>query len=261
MKQPYRVGEYVELPTNGRGRVRGLIHESWTVEGVRYLRLYSYAMRTIATYRIDRRGRLKKLPEPREPAETLDTGLPTAEPPKPPRGILIPFVAAILLGFMVLPLIQGGFGMIQAGVTTYEGFLKSELSLGRLVSTVANRVSYRPDIDDYWSAPEDVWQSRNGDCEDQAMVVAAYLSHHGIEHTLLGLSLKSGLQGHVVVVVTDREGPILLDPTGATAPAGIRRYAPGTQLSEVVSHYATLPARVYPPNPEAGRPEPIGVVE
>jgi hypothetical protein len=190
-----------------------------------------------------------------------DAGPPIAEPFKPQGGILSAFVAAILLGFMVLPLIQGGFGMIQAGVTTYEGFLKSELTLGRLVSTVASRVSYRPDIDEYWSAPEDVWQSRNGDCEDQATVVSAYLSHHGIEHTVLGLSLKNGLQGHVVVVVTDTEGPILLDPTGATAPAGIRRYAPGTPLSEVVSQYATLPARVYPPNPDAGRPEPIGVVE
>jgi hypothetical protein len=218
------VGEYVELPTHGRGR-------------------------------------LKKLPEPREPAETPDTGLSTAEPPKPPGGVLIALVAAILLGFMVLPLIQGGFGMIQAGVTTYEGFLKSELSLGRLVSTVASRVSYRRDLDDYWSAPEDVWHSRNGDCEDQAAVISAYLSHHGIEHTVLGLSLKNGLQGHVVVVVIDREGPILIDPTGATAPAGIRRYAPGTPLSDVVSQYATLPARVYPPNPDAGRPEPISVVE
>ncbi|HKK47585.1 MAG TPA: transglutaminase-like domain-containing protein, partial [Alkalispirochaeta sp.] len=130
-----------------------------------------------------------------------------------------------------------------------------------LVSTVAQRVSYRPEPDDYWSAPDDVWASRSGDCEDHAMVVSAYLSRQNVDHTLLGLSLKSGLEGHVVVVVTGQDRPILLDPTGATAQSGIERFPPGTALREVAAKYATLPAQRYGPNVSPGDPEPVGTVE
>jgi hypothetical protein len=138
--------------------------------------------------------------------------------------------------------------------------MEREMSLPQLASEVASRVRYRVDVEEYWSAPQDVWSSRLGDCEDHAMIVSAYLAYHDIEHTILGLSLEDQLQGHVVVVAHTKDGPGLLDPTRATTPTGYRQFPPGTALSEIVTEYAVPPARVYEPTPPAGRPDPIGTV-
>ncbi|MEX2442493.1 MAG: hypothetical protein WD492_02725 [Alkalispirochaeta sp.] len=176
-------------------------------------------------------------------------------------SVIVLLGAVVLLILIVLPLLQGGYGRARVSLTSYESFLEGEMNPGQLVTTVARRVSYRPEPDDYWSAPDAVWAARSGDCEDHAMVVSAYLSRHNVDHTLLGLSLKSGLEGHVVVVVTGENGPILLDPTGATAGSGIERFPPGTRLRDVAGKYATLPARRYGANVSPGDPEPVGIVE
>jgi hypothetical protein len=174
--------------------------------------------------------------------------------------MIVPLVAIVLFAVVVLPLLQGGVAELRSSTTAYAQFMEREMSLPQLVSEVSSRVRYRIDVEEYWSAPEDVWSSRLGDCEDHAMIVSAYLTRHDIEHTILGLSLADQLQGHVVVVAHTEKGPALLDPTRATTPTGYRQFSPGTPLSEIVREYAVLPARVYESAPPAGRPDPIRTV-
>ena len=258
-----RPGEYVTLPMAGsRRRVEGLVHDYWEEEGERFLQLYSYRTRSVTTYSVSRRKRLRPLPGASVPDS--GTGLLPEEQGRPFGTLLPGFLligSLLILVFLLLPLIQGGFQWVRVSLTSYEGFLESEMRLSRLVSTVATRVEYRRDLDEYWSAPQDVWASRSGDCEDHAMLIAAYLRHRDIPYTIFGLSLGEELQGHVAVVARTAGGPVLLDPTLATAPDGLRRFPPGTPLRKIVDRYGTLPGRIYPENPEPGRPEAEGFVE
>lgn len=256
-------GEYVCLPLAGsRRKVEGLVHDLRQEEGASYLDLYSYRTRSVVTYRLGRRGALR--PVPTATGAESGVALRGEEPSRPLGKLLPPFLlvgSTLILLFIILPLLQGGFQWLRVSLTSYEGFLQRELSLPRLVSTVAARVEYRRDLDEYWSAPEDVWTSRSGDCEDHAMVIAAYLRRHDIPYTIFGLALGEELQGHVAVVAQTPEGPVLLDPTLATAPDGVRRFPRGTSLKEIIDRYGTLPGRIYPKNPEPGRPDAEAFVE
>lgn len=274
-------GEYVELaPARGLRPIRGLVESAWRTDGTLHLRVYSYAARTVTTYRVDRRGRATRWRPPRETddqfsAEVLaeaDT-LPQssdAEPNHPgvsPRGrpavvvLALLLVTAAMVAFVPLPIVQGTIGRVAATFLRYERFLAHPKAPARIVGTVAARISYENDLEDYWSAPEDVWATRTGDCEDQALVVAAYLTEQRINHWVLGLSIRDGLDGHVIVVADFSDGRYLLDPTRATAPTGVERFAAATPLAEIVAAYAALPARDYGPSPEPGRPHPVRVVE
>jgi len=274
-------GDYVELQFARSSReIHGLVHDLWDRNGSTYLQIYSYATREVSTYRLDRRGRLHTLPREaghgtaapgggRPGGEVADGPTSDREPLAPtPRAphrapfaaIIVPLVGLALFAVVVLPLLQGGVAELRSSTTEYARFMEREMSLPQLASEVASRVRYRIDVEEYWSAPQDVWSSRLGDCEDHAMIVSAYLTRHGIEHTILGLSLEDQLQGHVVVVAHTEKGPALLDPTRATTPTGYRQFSPGTPLTEIVREYAVLPARVYRASPPAGRPDPIGTV-
>ena len=237
--------------------VRGLVDNVWSEGNRRLLSLYSYGSRSVTLYELDRRGKLFPISEEKtaDPVRIEESSEGTRMFPK-----LLLFVAALILFIIVAPLFQAGVKQLSVGVTSYEEFLSRELSMGALLSTVAARVDYRVDLDEYWAAPEDVWHSRSGDCEDHAMVVSAYLEAHDISHTLLGLSLEDRLQGHVVVVADTGDHRVLIDPTMATTPAGIDRFSPETDLAQIAGAYATLPARVYPPNPAPGRPAPVDFV-
>lgn len=258
-----RPGNYVTLPlAEGRGSVAGLVDAVWSEEGRRILSLYSYRRRSCDLYEIDRRGRARPVAaETPEEASEQEAGSLDGRWSGRLFPTLLVSVAAVLLLIAVLPLFQAGVTRLSVAATSYDAFLAGELTPGALLSKVAARVDYRVDLDDYWSAPEDVWSSRGGDCEDQAMLVAAYLAEHGIPHTILGLSLEERLQGHVVVVADIGGERLLLDPTMATAPGGLERFPGETELAEIVAKYAALPARIYPSDPEPGRPRPVGFVE
>lgn len=257
-----RRGEYVTLPLAGsREKVEGLVHDLRQEEGRSYLDLYSYRTRRVTTYRIGRGGSLRPvLSDGAPPGATL-----RSEEPGRPLGKLLPRVlllgSFLILLFLLLPLLQGGLQWLRVSLTSYDGFLQREMSLSKLVSTVGARVEYRRDLDEYWSAPGDVWASRSGDCEDHAMLVAAYLRHRDVPYTIFGLALGEQLQGHVAVVAHTSGGPVLLDPTLATAPDGVERFSPGTSLREIIARYGTLPGRIYPENPEPGRPRAEAFVE
>jgi len=165
-------------------------------------------------------------------------------------------VSIVLLGLVVLPLIQSGATGLLTSRMSYGDFMSREMTLPQLVSTVSSRVAYRSDVEDYWSAPADVWTSRGGDCEDHAMLISAYLSRHGVPHTVVGAALKGDLQGHVMVVADTDRGRFLLDPTRASAPTGLQRYPADTPLAEIIREYAVLPASLYGESPAPGRPAP-----
>ncbi|MFP4302094.1 MAG: transglutaminase domain-containing protein [Spirochaetaceae bacterium] len=257
-----RPGSYVTLPVSGsRRKAKGLVRALWEEGEQRYLELYSYRTRRVTTYRLTRRGRLKKL----EP-EAIPGSAASSEPEEPgelrarlPLVLLLVSVGILLV--LIVPLLQGGFRALRVSMTSYESFLEREMSFSKLVSTVATRVDYRRDLDEYWSPPAGVWGSRSGDCEDHAMVVAAYLRHHGVPYTIFGLALGEELQGHVAVVAETEKGPVLLDPTLATASDGVERFPKGTPLREIVGRYGTLPGTIYPDDPEPGRPKPEGIIE
>ncbi len=285
-------GAYVELPYAGRDeRVRGLVHETGRLRGMRYIDLYSYATRRVTRYRVDRRGRLHALRQPEAGAPELqyaethrdsDTNVPTGfiseepsgiepsehetESPKPSRTtILAPLVIAvmslILVFIVIFPLIQGGAVRLKASTTSYNELLARDLNLSQLLSTVSARVDYRPDVEDYWSAPRAVWERRSGDCEDYALLVSAYLNRHNVSHHVLGMALKPDLQGHVAVVAESERGPVLLDPTRATAPTGLKRYPRGTEIAEIAAEFAALPVDDYGSSPAPGNPRPLRRVE
>lgn len=290
-------GEYVELQRAGDGGlVRGLVHDIRHVRGTTRVSIYSYATRSVTEYRMDRRGRVHilrsdddddgtpLLSAPRrsdthpsrgpghrraagEPIEAETPGahqMEAAERAGPRRWaapMLLALVAATLAFVIIFPFIQGAVSELSTSAMSYESFLEREMSLPRLVSTVATRVDYRTDLENYWSAPMDVWASRLGDCEDHAMVISRYLAEHDVPHTVLGISLTEELQGHVIVVAETESGPVLLDPTRATAPTGIRRFEAGTPHRDIVREYAVLPAAVYGVLPEPGRPRPITLLE
>lgn len=258
-----RRGSYVTLPLTGsRQKIRGLVHNIWEDGEREYLELYSYRTRRLTAYHLTRKGRLRPL----EPEAISESGAAlVSEEPGRSRGRLFPFLlvagSAVILLVLVTPLLQAGYQWLRVSFTSYEAFLEREMSYPKLVSTVATRVEYRRDLDEYWSAPEDVWASRSGDCEDHAMLLSAYLRHQNIPYDIFGLALGKELQGHVAVVAYTDSGPVLLDPTLATAPDGVERFPPTTPLTDIIKRYGTLPGRVYPDNPTPGRPEPERFVE
>lgn len=258
-----RPGDYVTLPlARSRRRVRGLVHRLRQEKDARYIELYSYRTRRVTPYHLSRRGRLTPL-DPEEIAESA-ANLRSEEPGEPVGRFFPLFLvagSAAILIFLLAPVFQGGLQRIRVTMTSYESFLEREMSFPKLVTTVATRVDYRRDLAEYWSHPEDVWASRSGDCEDHAMLIAAYLRHKDIPYTIFGLALGEELQGHVAVVAETESGPVLLDPTLATARDGVERFPPGTPLKEIINRYGTLPGRIYPDNPEPGRPEPQRFVE
>ncbi len=277
--------------------VRGLVHDIRHVHGSTRVSIYSYATRSVTEYRMDRRGRVHLL----RSGIADDDGTPLLSSPARNRGgvggrpahphavgepigadaqrgdetgsgerggprrwaapMVLALVAVTLAFVIIFPFIQGAVSELSTSAMRYEDFLHRDMSLPQLVSTVATRVDYRTDLEDYWSAPMDVWESRLGDCEDHAMVISRYLAEHEVPHTVLGISLTEELQGHVVVVAETESGPVLLDPTRATAPTGLRRFEGGTPLRDIVREYAVLPAAVYGVVPEPGRPRPISLLE
>lgn len=267
------IGDLAELTIEETGEtVTGLVTDVRRSGASTVVTLYSYRTRKTTTYRADRRGRFHsdRPTKPAAAAEALEqrSGDDASDGDRRAGGpswvappILLAVVAAAILAVLLLPLAQASISHLRTAGTEFDEFLAQELSFRRLVAEVSTRVDYRVDLEDYWSAPRDAWRSKVGDCEDHAMIVSAYLAHHGIEHSVLGFALRDGLEGHVVVVAESGRGPVLLDPTRASAPTGLKRFAPGTEMADVVSEYGLLPAADYGQVPTSGRPVPITVVE
>jgi hypothetical protein len=172
---------------------------------------------------------------------------------------------SVVGGMVLIALLASAVVHVRAGTMSYHEFLSAELSPGELVRIVGARVSYERDVDEYWSAPRGVWETRRGDCEDYAMVVSAYLHRRDIEHMVVGFSLKESLAGHAAVIAELDGTRVLIDPTLATAPGGIRYYRSahgGTAPTpaEIIEEYAVLPAAIYETPPEPGRPTPTGLL-
>lgn len=265
-----RVGEYVELAEFGSGvRLRGLVTDVEVDGSFRYVTLYSYLTREVTRYRIDRRARLHRVERTDAVAAGSDRGSPTYDDAGGDElssglivaPLLVSVFAAILLSLVLLAPAQAALNDLRVGRMSYHTFIEREMGLGQLVSEVSARMDYRVDLEDYWSAPEDAWASRSGDCEDHAMVVSAYLSRHGVAHSVMSFALQDGLQGHVVVIARTGEGLVLLDPTRASAPTGIRRFERDTGMAEVIAEYGVLPATNYGERPKPGNPAPTGRTE
>lgn len=266
-------GEYVSFhgPVIG-GRVAGLVREAWSTADSTYVRLYSYAAREERVYRIegdvaytDHRATHGAPPSSEPEPHLTDEPLATPDEPAPrvqPMWLLGAAALAILLGTLV----SSGVSTIRASRMSYAGFLSTDMSLSELVGTVSARVSYERDIEDYWSPPADVWESRHGDCEDYAMVLSQYLTHHDIEHDLLSFSLQDELRGHAAVIAHVDGARVLLDPTRATAPGGIQYFRAGDDgrapsTAEILDEYAVLPATSYHTPARSGQPVVRGYVE
>ena len=275
-------------------RVTGVVRDFWRDHGVRYVRLYSYAAREERTYRLEGNGIAKQAtvrateadsdpPEltsiREEPSESptsvrkwpFEPGSSDVEGGSGParsrrRGELWWLVASVVLAALLVPVAGAGIAKLRTAGMSYGEFLSSDMSVSTLVRTVSARVSYKRDVEEYWSAPEAVWQEGIGDCEDYAMLVSAYLARHGIEHRVYAFSLKDSLQGHAAVIADTESGHVLIDPTNATAPTGLKAFsakpngtAPGPR--EILDPYAVFPVRVYDSPPEPGRPQPARLIE
>ncbi len=272
-------GEYVSLPGRVLGqRVSGDVRRSWHEQGTTYVRLYSYAAREERTYTIDRNGVARRPAPPDHAGADIEanTAVGAQGPADTPAADAMPtdakptvarwpgVVAGLLL--LLLPLVTAGFAQLRTAGMSFEEFLATDMSLERMVSTVAARVSYDRDVEEFWSPAEGVWATRRGDCEDYAMVVSAYLGRHGIEHTVVGFSLADSLAGHAAVIAQTEDARVLIDPTMATAPTGIR-YFRRTDDGKLPSRaaaledYARLPAAAYDPPLEPGRPAVSGFIE
>ena len=281
MRPPSR-GEYVNLPGPVLGQhVCGEVRRSWRERGATYVRLYSYAAREEQLYTIDRKGVARRpAPPDHTPAadgpelaagttdETRGVERPDATPPEanhPESSVWwLGAVAGLLL--LLLPLVSAGVAQLRTAGMSFDEFLATDMSLERMVSTIAARVSYERDVEEFWSPAAGVWAMRGGDCEDYAMIVSAYLERHGIEHTVVGFSLADSLAGHAAVIARTDDARVLIDPTMATAPTGIRyfrRIEDGGLPSRaaVLEDYARLPAVAYDPPLEAGRPAVSGFIE
>lgn len=259
-------GEYVHFagPFLGQ-RVTGVVRDVWREHGDRYVRLYSYAAREERTYRLDRRGVARQTTA--DAPEAVSGSEATDEPaPRRGRGELWWLAASVVLAALLIPIAGAGIAELRASRMSYGEFLSSEMSLPALVRTVSARVSYERDVEEYWSAPEAIWQEGIGDCEDYAMLVSAYLARHEIDHRVLAFSLEDSLQGHAAVIADTERGRVLIDPTNATAPTGLKTFParddgsePGPR--EILEPYAVFPVRVYDAPPEPGRPEPARLIE
>ncbi|MFP4068167.1 MAG: transglutaminase-like domain-containing protein [Spirochaetaceae bacterium] len=261
-------GEYVTLDTPGlTGHVSGTVRSSNNVGDSTYVRLYSYAFREERFYHIDRDG-IARPADARDEAAWSDLSTEDAGSPRPrgePGGALW-LLGAVLLLALLLSTLSGGLARVRAARMSYKEFLETEMSLEELVDTVRARVSYEHDVEDFWSPAPGVWETRRGDCEDYAMLISAYLDRWGVEHQVVGFSLTDSLAGHAAVIARTEDARVLLDPTTATADAGIE-YAhrgPSGELpspAEVLEDYAVLPAAEYDTPPEPGKPAVSGYVE
>ncbi|MFO7781798.1 MAG: transglutaminase-like domain-containing protein [Spirochaetia bacterium] len=289
---PLSRGEYVRLPGPVLGQhVCGEVRRSWREQGATYVRLYSYAAREEQLYTIDQKGVARRpvaqrpaAPDPtpaagdsalaaattdearnvERPDETPPEEMPPVEHRHESSARWLGVVAGLLL--LLLPLVTGGVAQLRTAGMSFDEFLATDMSLERMVSTVAARVSYERDVEEFWSPAEGVWAMRGGDCEDYAMIVSAYLERHGVEHTVVGFSLADSLAGHAAVIARTDDARVLIDPTMATAPTGIRyfrRTGDGDIPSRaaVLEDYARLPAVAYDPPLEPGRPAVSGFIE
>ncbi len=279
-------GEYISLsgPVLGQ-RVSGDVRQSWQEQGTTYVRLYNHAAREERTYTIDRNGVARRPAPPgrdrngtdgdqaawaQGPADPATAGArhPDETPPEEKRPTAGAWWTGVVLGLLLLllPLATAGINQLRTAGMSFDEFLATDMSLERMVSTVAARVSYERDVEEFWSPAEGVWTSRRGDCEDYAMIVSAYLERHGIEHTVVGFPLADSLAGHAAVVAETEDARVLIDPTMATAPTGIRHFR-RTDDGELPSQaaaledYAQLPAAAYDSPPDPGRPKPSGFID
>jgi predicted transglutaminase-like cysteine proteinase len=252
----------------------GEVRAWWRVDGTTYVLLYSHAAREERVYELDERG-IARPSRGTGGAEDRVSEFDTPAPRAPDRrgGAYRPrrrgaWVLSVILGVAVLalPLLTAGLAELRARRLSYGEFLDTGMSLERMTSTVAARIDYERDVEEFWSPADGVWDARRGDCEDYAMVVSAWLEAQGIEHTVVGFPLEESLDGHAAVIAETDDARVLIDPTMATAPTGVRffpREASGSlpDLATVLSDYAAFPAATYESPPEAGRPSPTGFVE
>lgn len=282
MRSPSR-GEYVTLPGPVLGqRISGDVRRSWREHGTTYVRLYNHAAREERIYTIDRNGVARRpaaldgdradgeaaADEAASDATASGVRRPGETPPSEgthTTGLWwLGVVAGLVL--LLLPFATAGVAQLRAAGMSFDEFLATDMSLERMVSTVAARVSYERDVEEFWSPAEGVWATRHGDCEDYAMVVSAYLEQHGIEHTVVGFPLTDSLAGHAAVIARTEDARVLIDPTMATAPTGIhyfRRADDGKLPSRaaVLEDYAQFPAVAYDPPLAPGRPAVSGFIE
>lgn len=266
----FSLGEYVKLdgPILGQ-QVSGSVRDAWEEDGRSFVRLYNYAAREERTYRIDTRGIARRcdLHELADVAASPDVdstdwrGLPGVH--RLSRGGAVGeawwLIGALALFALLLPLLTAAVDHHHSARLSYAQFLSAEMDLPTLVRTVSSRIAYDRDVEEYWSAPQDVWRAQNGDCEDYAMVISTYLSAHGVEHGVYGFSLDEGLSGHVAVIARTDDARVLLDPTRATAGTGVRVFRADAgqnppSPADIIGRYAALPARSYDTPPSPGRP-------
>lgn len=170
-------------------------------------------------------------------------------------------LAAFVLATILFPLALLIAGELEARALSYDAFLSREMDLTRLTQVVTYRLDYRRDVLEYWSDPRDAWDAKAGDCEEYALVVAAYLSRHGIEHQVLGLTLRETLEGHAVVLVRTPAGYALIDPPGTAVRRGVAFFPAGEEPAEFLRRYSHLPVSVYSSTAEGPRPELVGLID
>ena len=85
----------------------------------------------------------------------------------------------------------------------------------KLLQWVKTHIAYVPDVVDFWSYPAETIARLNGDCEDQAILLANLLLQAGIYPYYKILICVYG--SHVVVELDD----IILDSTGSGVPDGV----------------------------------------
>ena len=84
----------------------------------------------------------------------------------------------------------------------------------RLLQWVKNHIAYVPDAVDFWSYPAETLARLNGDCEDQAILLANLLVQTGIPYYKVLIAVYGS---HVVV---ELDG-VILDSTGAGVSADV----------------------------------------
>jgi predicted transglutaminase-like cysteine proteinase len=128
---------------------------------------------------------------------------------------------------------------------SYQTFLSKKFTFNELFYAVFARINYRSDFDDFWNTPLTAWNTKNGDCEEFASITSDWLSHHGIENYLTGLSIKGSFMGHAVVFIKYENGYYIIDPTRALEKSGVKKLDKASNLKEAVLLYSDLPAYIF----------------
>lgn len=176
----------------------------------------------------------------------------------PARPLII--LGGFLLAAIVVPILFLTAGEIEARSLSYDAFLEREYSIRHLAAVVASRLDYSTDLVEYWTDPRSAWNARAGDCEEYALIVAAHLRRHRIEHQVLGLTLRENLQGHAVVLARTQDRYALIDPPTTAVAGGVAFFPLSADPAEFLRQYSHLPVSVYATDAEGANPEVVTMI-